>query len=70
MGYKLYTKARVYQGPCGICYLPILAGDAYVEGPSRRSNRIGGHSLARHYNCVKPQVALTWQELEAKGRNG
>ena len=46
--------ARTYRGKCGICFKPVIGGEAYVDG-------VGGTntlpSYTAHYNCYKPASA-------------
>jgi len=54
--------AKVYQGKCQICQLPVLAGQAYVL----TSRSITKNQSLVHYNCYKPTNAPTWEERQAR----
>ena len=59
--------ARSYRGKCGICYKPIIKGDAYESGIGATNIRAG---YIAHYNCYKPSGAPTYEELKKiKGGN-
>lgn len=57
---NLPRVARVMKGVCGICYRPIIAGQAYdYRGGTNTQNQ-----CLVHYNCYKPLGAPTYEELK------
>ncbi len=52
--------ARVYKGTCGICYQPVVTGQAYEYGGGTNTK----NQCLFHYNCHKPTSAPTWEELQ------
>ncbi len=46
------VKARVYHGPCNICYLPIWVGQSYYAGVGGTNTRKQGKA---HQTCYDPK---------------
>ncbi len=65
-GGKLKTKvARTMRGRCGICYKPVISGEAYETCVGGTNSENG---YLAHYNCYKPSGAPTYEELQARNK--